>query len=73
MSPDLVRDETRDVGGGLEVDILIEGRHSLDTWMVDHLVQITAELRVSLRLLVADPGEGVLRGVRQEGGNVVRP
>ena len=73
MSPDLVRDETRDVGGGLEVDILIEGRHSLDTRMVDHRVQITAELRVSLCLLVADPGEGVLRGVRQEGGNVVRP
>ena len=64
---DLVRDETRDVGGGLEVDILIEGRHSLDR------IQITAELRVYLRLLVADPGEGVLRGVRQQGGNVVRP
>ena len=73
MSPDLVRDETRDVGGGLEVDILIERRHSLDTRMVDHRVQITAELRVSLCLLVADPSEGVLRGVRQEGGNVVRP
>ena len=73
MSPDLVCDETRDVGGGLEVDILIEGRHSLDTRKVDHRIQITAELRVCLRLLVADPGEGVLRGVRQEGGNVVRP
>ena len=66
----LVRDIARNVGGGLDVYVFVEGRHSL----IDHRVKITG-LRLQIRLVISarDPGKLVLGGVRQKGGDIITP
>ena len=60
-------DIARNIGGGLEVDVFIKGRHR----KIQHRVQV--ELRLYLRLVILGGGKRILGGVRQQGGDIITP
>ena len=60
-------DVARNIGGGLEVDVFIKGRHR----KIQHRVQV--ELRLYLRLVILGGGKRILGWVRQQGGDIITP
>ena len=60
-------DVARNIGGSLEVDAFIKGRHR----KIQHRVQI--ELGLQLRLVILGGGKRILGGVRQQGGDIITP